>query len=167
MSWLSHFRSSKPAKVKVRARTPPPPTSVRLNNVQLRLDHPAISLKLRERIAHGLYERQEAKCILLDLAKDSVIYSRARYSEFIPLWRSVFREENLLILPYTDVGKHPLQLLRKVEAFIGAGHGDYTDAGAKVYETSNKQTRVPPQVRAHLTEELAQETRYFETLQFS
>jgi hypothetical protein len=101
----------------------------------------------------------------LDLAKDPVIYSRARYSEFIPLWRSAFGEENLLILPYTDVGKDPIQLLRKVEAFIGAGHGDYADAGAKVYETSNKQTRVPPQVGAHLTEQLAQETRYFEALE--
>jgi FkbM family methyltransferase len=64
MSWLSLFGKSKPAKVKAGARTAPPPSSARLNNVLLHLDHPAISLRLRERIAHGLYEKQEAKCIL-------------------------------------------------------------------------------------------------------
>ena len=64
MSWLSLFGKSKPAKVKAGARTAPPPSSARLNNVLLRLDHFSISIKLRERIAQGLYERQEAKCIL-------------------------------------------------------------------------------------------------------
>jgi FkbM family methyltransferase len=64
MSWLSLFHSSKPAKARERPSTAPTPTSVKLNNVLLRLDHPSISMKLRERIAQGLYERQEAKCIL-------------------------------------------------------------------------------------------------------
>jgi hypothetical protein len=100
----------------------------------------------------------------LDLAKDTVIYSRARYSEFLPLWRSVFDEGNLLILQYSEVRNNPLGLLRSVEIFLGLAGGHYADATKKVYETSNKQTQVPRQVVDQLTKQLASETHYFEAL---
>jgi FkbM family methyltransferase len=60
----SLFRESRTTHVKAQTEKEPLATSTKLNNVVLHLDHPAISAKLRERIAKGLYEKQEAKCIL-------------------------------------------------------------------------------------------------------
>jgi hypothetical protein len=100
------------------------------------------------------------------LAKDPVIYTRARYSEFIPLWQDLFGRQRFLILPYTDVGKNPTAVLERVEAFLDLASGRYADATTKVYETSNKQAQVPERVVEHLEEQLSSENYYFETLKF-
>jgi hypothetical protein len=98
------------------------------------------------------------------LAKDPVIYTRARYSEFIPLWQDLLGKREILILQYNDVGRNPTALLKNVEAFLGLASGHYADATKKVYETSNKQTQVPALVMEHLVEQLSSQTRYFEAL---
>jgi hypothetical protein len=98
------------------------------------------------------------------LAKDPVIYTRARYSEFIPVWHDLFGKGEILILQYNDVGRNPTALLKHVEAFLGLASGHYADATKKVYETSNKQTQVPALVMEHLVEQLSSQTRYFEAL---
>lgn len=101
------------------------------------------------------------------LATDPVIYTRARYSEFLPLWRETFGGANILILRYNDVSQQPMKVLTQTECFLGIGSGKYAEVEKPIHASINKQAVLPEQVFAHLTERLASEKGYFNQIQFS
>ena len=101
------------------------------------------------------------------LTTDPVIYTRARYSEFIPLWRETFGGEDILILRYNDVSKQPMKVLTQTECFLGIGSAKYAEVETPIHASVNKLTVPPKQVTAHLNEQLACEQRYVEQIQFS
>jgi hypothetical protein len=101
------------------------------------------------------------------LATDPVIYTRARYSEFIPLWRETFGGEGILILRYTDVSKRPMHVLTQTEYFLGIGSGKYAEVETPIHASVNKLTVPPKHVTTHLNEQLAYEQQYVEQMQFS
>lgn len=101
------------------------------------------------------------------LTTDPVIYTRARYTEFIPLWREAFGDANILILRYTDVSKQPIKVLIRTECFLGIGSGKYAEVEKPIHASINKYAVVPEQVTVYLHEQLACEQRYVERIQFS
>jgi len=98
------------------------------------------------------------------LATDPVIYTRARYSEFIPLWARVFGINNILILSYNQVVDLPAELLRKTEEFLGISCAHYAEAAKRVHESANRQIPAPEEVFAHLARNFVTETQYLKTL---
>jgi hypothetical protein len=72
-------------------------------------------------------------------------YVRGNYKAAIPLWRSFFRPDRLLILPFGRVKHDPAGLLRNVEDFIGAERFDYEAMTEQVHKT--KDVEIPQWVR--------------------
>jgi len=103
----------------------------------------------------------------MTLATDPVVFSRARYREFIPLWRETFGNANTLILRYTDVSKQPMKVLTQTECFLGIGSGKYAEVEKPIHASINKLAVPPLQVTTYLIEQLACEQRYVEQIQFS
>lgn len=98
------------------------------------------------------------------LATDPVIYTRARYSEFIPQWRDTFGGANILILRYTDVASQPITLLRQTEQFLGIGSNTYAEAHAKIHASKTSSIASPHAVMKLLDEQLAKDLGYYEKL---
>jgi hypothetical protein len=96
----------------------------------------------------------------MTLAKDPVIYNRARYSEFLPLWRETFGGANMLILRYAEVALQPINLLRRTEQFLGIGSNTYADAHAKIHAGKASDIASPQEVLDLLRQQLARESNY-------
>ncbi|MDB5555007.1 MAG: hypothetical protein JWL86_4991 [Rhizobium sp.] len=70
---------------------------------------------------------------------------RGSYKTSIPLWRSFFGPERLLILPFGRLKHDPAGLLREVEDFIGAERFAYESMTEQVHKT--KDVEIPQWVR--------------------
>lgn len=70
---------------------------------------------------------------------------RGSYKTSIPLWRSFFGPDRLLILPFGRLKHDPAGLLREVEDFIGAEHHEYESMTEQVHKT--KDVEIPQWVR--------------------
>lgn len=70
---------------------------------------------------------------------------RGSYKTSIPLWRSFFGPDRLVILPFGRLKHDPAGLLREVEDFIGAKHYDYESMTEQVHKT--KDVEIPQWVR--------------------
>jgi hypothetical protein len=103
----------------------------------------------------------------MTLATDPVVFSRARYSEFIPLWLSLFKSRNILILRYDEVARSPLNLLRSTEQFLGISSASYAEATKRVHESAHRQTPAPEDIVAHLSRHLTTETQYLQALRLT
>jgi hypothetical protein len=97
----------------------------------------------------------------MSLATDPVLYCRARYSKFVPLWKDICQAENMLILQYENVANRPLDVLRATERFLGLPTIDYPEASKRIHEGTNKQIQAPEEVLAHLQLATAAETKFF------
>ena len=98
------------------------------------------------------------------LATDPVISTRARYSQFIPLWRGVFGTSNVLILRYVDVALQPVTLLRRTEQFLGISSHTYAHAHARIHASKTSAIAPPCTVTKLLDEQLARESGYYRKL---
>lgn len=74
--------------------------------------------------------------------KDNI---RGSYMTAIPIWRSYFGPDRLLILPFGRVKHDPAGLLRDVEDFIGAERFDYDAMTEQVHKT--KDVEIPQWVK--------------------
>jgi hypothetical protein len=84
---------------------------------------------------------------------------RGTYKESIPLWRSFFGPDRLLILPFGRVKHDPAGLLREVEDFIGAERFEHYDAMTEqVHKT--KDVEIPQWVRDELEEMVRPQKTY-------
>jgi hypothetical protein len=92
------------------------------------------------------------------------LHERARYSEFIPLWKNAFGEENVLILQYTLVADQPRKAIRTIERFLKLPPHRYRNLNRKVHESNYNQIQPPNEVIMYLQDQLAAETRFFEQL---
>lgn len=70
---------------------------------------------------------------------------RGSYKTSIPLWRSFFGPDRLVILPFGRLKHDPAGLLREVEDFIGAEHHEYESMTEQVHKT--KDVEIPQWVR--------------------
>jgi hypothetical protein len=94
------------------------------------------------------------------LATDPVIYTRARYSEFIPLWQDLLGRANLLIVRYDGVINEPLAVLKRTGDFLGIRNHPYPDATRRIHEGVNRQIPAPDEVIEHLQAETAAEAEF-------
>jgi hypothetical protein len=97
----------------------------------------------------------------MKLASDPVIESRARYSEFVPTWESIFGKDNVLISRYIDVTSNPLELLQRMETFLDLPPKQYEEAMSRVHAGAHRQVLIPSEVVEHLNRCLAKEDEFY------
>lgn len=57
----------------------------------------------------------------LAVAREEVIDNRGDYIRYVPRWQARFGPDRLLFLPFGDVARDPIGLMRQIEAFAGLG----------------------------------------------
>jgi hypothetical protein len=84
---------------------------------------------------------------------------RGTYKTAIPLWRSFFGSDRLLILPFGRVKHDPAGLLREIEDFIGAERFEnYAAMTEQVHKT--KEVEIPQWVRDEVEETVKPQQAY-------
>ena len=92
-------------------------------------------------------------------AKDPVIVQRGDYSKYIPTWEKLFPVENILYLPYKQVGTDPNGLMDRIHSHLGiSGHANYKGLGSRVHKT--KEAKVPRGVQAYFEQLLAPQSEF-------
>jgi hypothetical protein len=85
--------------------------------------------------------------------------NRGAYSKGVPLWRSYFGAENMLILPFSDIRTDPLATIARVEDHIGVPHFDnFTLLTKKIHPT--KKYEISDAVKQRAEEATATENDY-------
>lgn len=85
--------------------------------------------------------------------EDPVLVDRGDYRTYVPRWNARFGADRLLYLPFGQIARDPLGLLRQVETFLDLPAHDYRDAGRKVFASDNT-LAVPDKARAALRAKL-------------
>jgi hypothetical protein len=62
------------------------------------------------------------------------IFDRGNYASHIPRWEAVFPEESFLYVPFGQIPRSPLRVLREVEAFCGLPAAHYPKAEEPIYQ---------------------------------
>ncbi|HRO14922.1 MAG TPA: sulfotransferase [Paracoccus sp. (in: a-proteobacteria)] len=93
--------------------------------------------------------------------EDPVLLDRGDYAAYVPRWRAHFGEDRLLIVPFGQIARDPVGLLRRIEAFTGLPAHDYRNADAKVFAAPSGLS-VPPEARAALRAKLAGQFDFLE-----
>ena len=95
-------------------------------------------------------------------AEDPVLVNRGDYATYVPRWSAHFGPDRLLYLPFGQIAADPLELLARVETFLGLPpYEDYRGAGNKVF-SSQDGTAIPAEVRTRLHEKLAPQFAFLE-----
>ena len=95
-------------------------------------------------------------------AEDPVLVNRGDYATYVPRWSAHFDPDRLLYLPFGQIAADPLELLARVETFLGLPpYEDYRGAGNKVF-SSQDGTAIPAEVRTRLHEKLAPQFAFLE-----
>lgn len=102
---------------------------------------------LRER------RRPDSPAAWLEEIAAPVLADRGDYATYIPRWQARLGER-LLILPYGDIARDPLALMRRLEGFLDLPAWDYRNLDVRVFATPDG-IEVPEQARAALRERLA------------
>ena len=98
----------------------------------------------------------------LSEAEDPVLMDRGDYAAYVPRWNAHFGPDRLLYLPFGQIAADPLDLLARVETFLGLPpYEDYRGAGNKVF-SSQDGTVIPPEVRSRLREKLEPQFAFLE-----
>ncbi|RYU57749.1 sulfotransferase [Methylolobus aquaticus] len=72
------------------------------------------------------------------VANSAAVHNRGNYAEYIPLWIDTLGKDNVLFLPFGDIVRRPLELLRRVEQFLGCEEvRRYSGMTSKVHKTGN------------------------------
>ncbi len=87
-----------------------------------------------------------------------VLAERGDYATYIPRWQARLGDR-LLVLPYGDIARDPLALMRRIEGFLDLPPADYADLGLRVFATPDG-IAVPDPARAALRERLAGQYDY-------
>lgn len=93
--------------------------------------------------------------------EDPVLLDRGDYAAYVPRWRQHFGEDRLLILPFGMIGRDPLGVMRRVEAFLGLDSHDYRNLGNKVFASAGGLS-VPDPARARLRARLEDQFAFLE-----
>lgn len=93
--------------------------------------------------------------------EDPVLIDRGDYRTYVPRWNAHFGPDRLLYLPFGLIAREPLEVLRRVEGFLGLAPHDYRDMGAKVF-ASDRSLSVPDPARARLREKLEPQFAFIE-----
>lgn len=83
-------------------------------------------------------------------AKEPVVLQRGDYSQYVPRWADNMGSGNTLFLPFGEISRNPLRLLRGVEDFLSIRNVPHDWATRKIHPTQN--FSVPPQVMDFLKE---------------
>lgn len=94
--------------------------------------------------------------------EDPVLLDRGDYAAYVPRWRRHFGEDRLLILPFGMIGRDPLGVMRRVEAFLDIESHDYRNLGNKVFASTGGLS-VPNPARARLRSKLEHQFAFLET----
>lgn len=85
--------------------------------------------------------------------------SRAAYSIGIPLWRDHFGQENMLILPFSQIKTDPRGMIARVEDHIGVPHfDDFILLDVRIHAT--REYVIPDAVHRRVAELSAEEDAY-------
>ena len=96
----------------------------------------------------------------LDEAASPVLGDRGDYAAYVPRWQERVGER-LLILPYGDIARDPLALMRRVEAHLKLPEWDYRGLRTRVFATPDG-IEVPGLARAALRERFAGQYAFLE-----
>lgn len=107
---------------------------------------------LRER------RRPDSPAAWAEEVANPVLAERGDYAAYIPRWQARVGGR-LLVLPYGDIARDPLALMRRVEGFLDLPPADYADLGLRVFATPDGIT-VPDHAREALRERLAGQYAY-------
>lgn len=88
------------------------------------------------------------------------IFNKAKYSEYLPRWIREFGKESFLFLHYEEVRKQPLELLKKVENFLGLSAGKYPSPEEAVHK--GKKIDIPGYVSEFLESKLQSERDFID-----
>jgi len=95
------------------------------------------------------------------LAANPEIAARSDYRQAIGNWLSRYPEHKLLFIPYGDIGKTPIEVLRQVERHIGADpSATYAKATERVYEGTKLE--LPPYVIEMIEQKFRPQSDYLE-----
>jgi len=84
----------------------------------------------------------------LELAAAEDISNRGDYLTYLPRWERFFGPDELLFIPFRRIAEEPQEVLRKIEAFLGASEwDDYPSPWKKIYAT--KRLSLPDEITAY------------------
>lgn len=90
------------------------------------------------------------------------LYDRGDYAQYVPRWQAQFDEGRLLVLPFGDIARDPLEFLRRIEAFLDLPAHSYRGIDAKVFSSGDKLS-VPDPVRAEIRRRLEPQFEFLTT----
>lgn len=123
--------------------------------------HPMERLKSQLRMtAHRRKTAPSTKAEWLDLLDLPALQSRGDYLNIVPRWDSRFSEDQLLYLPFGQISRDPLSILRKVEKHCGLPPVDYRTAHQRVHQT--KDLELPDFVLQHLQDMSAPQAEFIQ-----
>lgn len=93
--------------------------------------------------------------------EDPVLLDRGDYQSYVPRWSARFGPDRLLFLPFGQIARDPVGLLRQVEAFLGLPAHDYREPGRKVF-ASDRTLSVPDAARQRLRARLESQFQFLE-----
>jgi hypothetical protein len=89
---------------------------------------------------------------------DADLRRRGLYSKYIPDWRSKFNDDEILFIPFGEIKKNSLDVLRSVESFIGVSAHSYSDPDEKVY--ASDPIEIPAKIIERLLDMVDTERRF-------
>lgn len=93
--------------------------------------------------------------------EDPVLLDRGNYVEFMPRWNAKLGPQRLLYLPFGAISRTPLDVMRRVESFLGLPPHEYNNLRDKVF-AGNAQLSVPDEARAVLRAKLEPQFEFLE-----
>ena len=95
----------------------------------------------------------------LNAALAPEIFNRGDYRAYIPNWLDRFSSEDVLLIPYKQIGTSPRLVMDKVEQFLGIdGYDRYPLLDTLVHET--RKIAIPDFVKAELDRKLAPQREF-------
>ncbi|WP_376871955.1 sulfotransferase family protein [Albirhodobacter sp. R86504] len=88
------------------------------------------------------------------------IDNRGDYKTYIPRWQGVYKEDQLLFMPFKQIATDPDGFLRKVETFLGLPPAIYPRASDRVH--GGQGLPVPDEVKAILQKRYAAQYAYLQ-----
>lgn len=89
-------------------------------------------------------------------AREPVVALRGDYKTFVPRWDRA--SSDVLYLPFGEIERNPLRLLRRVEDHCGLEKSYYPKASKRIFPTP--EVEAPPSIHAYLAEELRSQTDF-------
>ncbi len=97
----------------------------------------------------------------LQAALSSEIINRGDYLTYIPRWLHHFAEEDIMFIPYRQIGQSPRALLDRIESFLGIErYEEYSLLESVVHET--RKIEIPAAVTTALKAALAPQREFLE-----